>query len=97
MDRWPGVYGARKVWKQLNREMIPVGRWTVERLMKRLGLEGIRRGRRCRTTIASDRSDKPLDIFHSNPAFQTGLFGQAGTFEKSPFYFRDHRGGFHGV
>ena len=61
-DENHGVYGARKVWKQLNREFIPVGRWTVERLMKRLGLEGIRRGRRCRTTITSDRSDKPLDL-----------------------------------
>ena len=61
-DENHGVYGARKVWKQLNRERIPTGRWTVERLMKRLGLEGIRRGRRCRTTIASDRSDKPLDL-----------------------------------
>ena len=61
-DENHGVYGARKVWKQLNREFIPVGRWTVERLMKLLGLEGIRRGRRCRTTIASDRADKPLDL-----------------------------------
>ncbi len=61
-DENHGVYGARKVWKQLNRERIPTGRWTVERLMKRLGLEGIRRGRRCRTTIVSDRSDKPLDL-----------------------------------
>lgn len=28
-DENRGVYGARKVWKQLNRELIPVGRWTV--------------------------------------------------------------------
>ncbi len=55
------VYGARKVWKQLNREFIPVGRWTVEKLMRKLGLEGVRRGRRCRTTIPSDQSEKPLD------------------------------------
>jgi putative transposase len=56
------VYGARKVWKQLNREWIFVARCTVERLMRKLGLEGIRRGRRCRTTISSDRSDRPLDL-----------------------------------
>ena len=56
------VYGARKIWKQLNRESIWVARCTVERLMRKLRLEGIRRGRRCRTTLPSDRSDKPLDL-----------------------------------
>ena len=34
------VYGARKVWRQLNREGIEVARCTVERLMKRLSLKG---------------------------------------------------------
>ncbi len=57
-----GVYGARKVWKQLARESIKVARCTVERLMHKLGLEGIRRARRCRTTIPCDRSDKPADL-----------------------------------
>jgi putative transposase len=38
-----GVYGARKVWLQLNREGIAVARCTVERLMKQLGLQGVRR------------------------------------------------------
>lgn len=56
------VYGARKVWKQLNRESITVARCTVERLMKTLGLQGIRRGRRCVTTITDDISEKPLDL-----------------------------------
>lgn len=56
------VYGARKVWKQLNRESIPVARCTVERLMGKLGLEGVRRGRRCVTTIPADLADKPLDL-----------------------------------
>jgi putative transposase len=50
-----GVYGAKKVWRQMNREDIRVARCTVERLMKRLGLEGTRRGRRCRTTIPIHR------------------------------------------
>jgi transposase InsO family protein len=39
-----GVYGARKVWRQLHREGIAVARCTVERLMRELGLEGVRRG-----------------------------------------------------
>lgn len=34
------VYGARKVWRQLNREGMPVARCTVERLMRKLGLVG---------------------------------------------------------
>ena len=55
------AYGARKVWRQLNREQIRVARCTVERLMSQEGLEGIVRGRWKRTTIASDAADKPLD------------------------------------
>jgi hypothetical protein len=39
------VYGARKVWRQLLREGIGVARRTVERLMKKLGMQGIRRGK----------------------------------------------------
>ena len=45
------VYGARKVWLPLNREHIPVARCTVARLMRELGLAGVRRGKRIRTTI----------------------------------------------
>lgn len=55
-------YGARKVWKQLNREGIPVARCTVERLMKQLGLQGVRRGKRCKTTIPDKTAHKPLDL-----------------------------------
>jgi len=55
-------YGARKVWKQLNREAIPVARCTVERLMKQLGLEGVRRGKRCKTTLPDETAHKPLDL-----------------------------------
>ena len=39
------VCGARKVWRQMNREDIEVARCTLERLMKHLGIEGVRRGR----------------------------------------------------
>ena len=56
------VYGVRKVWRQLNRESIPVARCTVERLMKRLGLEGVVRGRRCRTTFCDPEAEWPLDL-----------------------------------
>lgn len=56
------VYGARKVWKQLNRENIVVARCTVERLMHAQGLEGVRRGKPCRTTIPDELADKPLDL-----------------------------------
>jgi putative transposase len=63
-----GVYGARKVWRQLGREEITVARCTIERLMHSLGLEGAVRGRKCRTTIADDNADRPLD--HVNRQFE---------------------------
>ena len=55
------VYGAEKVWKQMNREDIAVARCTVERLMRRLGLEGIRRGKSVRTTTPDTSAPCPLD------------------------------------
>jgi len=55
------VYGAVKVWKQMNREDISVARCTVERLMRRLGLEGIRRGKTVRTTVPDGSAPCPLD------------------------------------
>jgi len=45
------VYGARKVWRQLNREGIAVARCTVERLMREESLQGAVRGKKWRTTI----------------------------------------------
>lgn len=56
------VYGARKVWRQMNREGIRVARCTVERLMRDAGLAGAVRGRKCRTTIADDTAVRPLDL-----------------------------------
>jgi transposase InsO family protein len=56
------VYGARKIWRQLNREQIPVARCTVERLMRSLGLQGVMRGRSCQTTISDDAADRPADL-----------------------------------
>ena len=55
------VYGADKVWKQMNREDIAVARCTVERLMKRLGLQGVRRGKSVRTTVPDTSAPCPLD------------------------------------
>jgi putative transposase len=55
------VYGADKVWRQLNREGHPVARCTVERLMKRQGLQGVRRGKMVRTTITDAAVPCPLD------------------------------------
>jgi transposase InsO family protein len=50
------VYGVRKVWRQLNREGFDVARCTVARLMREMGLRGVVRGRRIKTTIpAPDR------------------------------------------
>ena len=57
-----GVYGARKVWLQLNREGVPVARCTVERLMRRLGLAGAVRGKVKRTTIADPARPLPQDL-----------------------------------
>lgn len=56
------VYGARKVWRQMNREEIPVARCTVERLMQDLGLSGAVRGRKARTTITDDATARPADL-----------------------------------
>ena len=55
------VYGAVKVWRQMNREGIAVARCTIERLMKRLGLEGVRRGKVVRTTVPDVSAPCPLD------------------------------------
>ena len=56
------VYGARKVWRQLNREDITVARCTVARLMRELGLRGVVRGRRIKTTTGSEELPRPADL-----------------------------------
>ena len=64
------VYGARKVWHQLKREGYEVARCTVERLMHQMGLQGVVRGKKKRTTIPSDKDIRPLDLvrreFHAD-------------------------------
>ena len=61
-----GVYGARKVWRQLLREKIAVAKCTVERLMREMGLRGARRGKRRRTTIADKAASRPADLVQRN-------------------------------
>lgn len=64
------VYGARKIWHQLQREGVTVARCTVERLMRQLGLQGARRGKIIRTTVVRQNATCPSDLvnrtFHAN-------------------------------
>jgi putative transposase len=62
-----GVYGVRKVWRQLRREGLCVARCTVARLMGKLGLKGVIRGKTARTTISDKAAVCPLD--HVNRQF----------------------------
>jgi putative transposase len=62
-----GVYGARKVWRQLRREGVEVARCTVERLMREMGLQGVQRGKRFkRTTISDATAPRPADLVERN-------------------------------
>lgn len=58
------AYGADKMWDHLNNvEGIPVARCTVERLMRDMGLSGVRRGRAwVKTTITDDGVERPTDL-----------------------------------
>jgi putative transposase len=58
------VYGADKIWTQLNREEVEVGRGRVERLMRQEGISGARRGKAftVTTTTSDDRLERPSDL-----------------------------------
>jgi len=56
------VYGACKVWRQLQREGLQVARCTVERLMGELGLQGVVGGKPKRTTVADPQAQRPADL-----------------------------------
>ena len=56
-----GVYGVRKVWRQMNREGFDIARCTVARLMKSMGLQGVIRGKPLKTTISDKAAPCPLD------------------------------------
>jgi putative transposase len=68
MEVWKGekgreVYGARKVWLELNRQGTVVARCTAERLMRELGIGGARsRRKRPRTTVPGDPEAMPSDL-----------------------------------
>ncbi len=55
------VYGVRKVWRQLGREGVSVARCTVARLMHRMNLEGVVRGKAAKTTISNRATPCPAD------------------------------------
>ena len=55
------VYGVRKVWRQLRREGEDVARCTVARLMRRMGLQGVVRGKPAKTTVSDRSAPSPLD------------------------------------
>ena len=57
-----GVYGARKIWRQLHRDSIEVARCTVERLMGELGIAGVVRGKPRRTTKPDESAARPADL-----------------------------------
>ena len=61
-----GVYGARKVWLQLLREKVSVGRDRVARLMRDLDLAGVTRGMAKRTTIPAEVAQRPGDLVERN-------------------------------
>jgi putative transposase len=56
------VYGAEKLWRQLGREGIRVGRDRVARLMRELGIRGVVRGARRRTTTPAEADQRPADL-----------------------------------
>jgi putative transposase len=56
------AYGAYKIWRQLNREGIQVARCTVERLMRKLGIRGVIRGKDYKTTVPDLAAGRPADL-----------------------------------
>ncbi|MFE0703607.1 IS3 family transposase [Streptomyces sp. NPDC058872] len=56
------VYGARKIWRELNRQGQAVARCTVERLMRELGIAGAVRGRRVITTLPGGQAGRAPDL-----------------------------------
>jgi putative transposase len=57
-----GVYGVRKMHTALGRAGVQIGRDRLARLMRRLGLHGVRRGKPKRTTIAESTAARPADL-----------------------------------
>ena len=60
-EKTRSVYGARKLWHAMKRKKIDIARCTVERLMRQLGIQGVRRGKRIKTTHSQPADQCPLD------------------------------------
>ena len=60
------VYGVRKMWKAMRRAGADIGRDQVARLMREMGIEGVRRGKRIRTTRADEKASRPPDLVERN-------------------------------
>jgi transposase InsO family protein len=56
------LYGVRKVWRELRPEEPDLGRCTVERLMQEMGIQGVVRGKRFKTTVPDEAAERPLDL-----------------------------------
>jgi putative transposase len=56
------VYGARKIWRELNRQGHAVARCTVERLMREVGITGAVRGKKVITTITDPSAERAPDL-----------------------------------
>ena len=61
-----GVYGARKIWRQLHREGTTIGRCRVERLMRQAGVAGRTAGKGTRTTVPDLTVPRPRDLVDRN-------------------------------
>jgi putative transposase len=61
-----GVYGVRKVWREINRRGEAVARCTVERLMRELGPSGAVRGKKVRTTVPDPSAERAPDLVKRN-------------------------------
>jgi len=65
------VYGVRKVWRHMKREGSDVARCTVERLMRKMGIQGVVRGRKVQTTDPADEEERPQDLVERDFAVET--------------------------
>lgn len=84
-----GVYGARKLHAQLRRQGTPVARCTVERLMRQVGLHGVRRDKTRRTTVsAGAETPRPEDLVKR--AFQASAPNELWVADFT--YIRTHSG-----
>jgi transposase-like protein len=82
------VYGVRKIWRQRAREGIRVARCTVARLMRQMGIQGIVRGARVKTTVSNNspacpprpgEPERPGRRTRTRSAFRTSPTSRPGT------------------